>query len=58
MHFSSDLDGTLTADEHKADAILNKLRSQLKTDTLNVVIHDYFTNFVSTPWYTIGFTLI
>ena len=49
MHFSSDLDGTLTADEHKADAILNKLRSQLKTDTLNVVIHDYFTNFVSTP---------
>ena len=47
MHFSSDLDGTLTEDELKVDAILNKLRGLLKTDTLNVVIHDYFKNFVS-----------
>lgn len=47
MHFSSDLDGTLTPEEHKVDAYLNKLRSHLKTDTRNVVIHDYFENFVS-----------
>ncbi len=48
MHFSYDLEATLTDEERIADQILSKLKSkELKNDNYNTVIHDYFTNFVS-----------
>jgi hypothetical protein len=49
MHFSYDLEATLTDEERVADTILARLRkSELKDDAkYNTVIHDYFENFVS-----------
>ncbi len=48
MSFSYDLESTLTDEERIADQILSKLKSkELKSDNYNMVIHDYFTNFVS-----------
>ena len=47
MHFSYDLESTLTDEERVADEILKKLSAELKTDTYNTVIHDYFQNFVT-----------
>ena len=46
MHFSYDLESTLTDEERVANDILLKLRGELKTDMYNTVLHDYFDNFV------------
>jgi|LauGreDrversion4_2_1035121.scaffolds.fasta_scaffold231652_4 hypothetical protein len=48
MHFSYDLEATLTDEERAADAILDRLRrKELKDDaSYNTIIHDYFENFV------------
>ena len=47
MSFSYDLEETLTDEERAADQILSRIRkSELKDDFHNVVIHDYFENFV------------
>lgn len=49
MHFSYELEATLTDEERAADTILSRLRfKELKSDVYNTVIHDYFENFVST----------
>ena len=47
MHFSYDLEATLTDEEHIADTILAKYKKieGLKDDNFNIVIHDYFTHF-------------
>ena len=48
MHFSYDLEATLTDEERLADKILAKLKkAQFKNDNYNIVLHDYFTNVVS-----------
>ena len=48
MHFSFDLEATLTDEERLADQILAKLKKEkFKNDNFNIVIHDYFENFVS-----------
>jgi uncharacterized membrane protein YgcG len=47
MHFSYDLEGSLTDEERIADQLLQKIfKAELKSDTYNMVIHDYFTHFV------------
>ena len=47
MHFSYDLEETLTDEERAAEVILKRLEKQeLKDDLYNSVIHDYFENFV------------
>jgi hypothetical protein len=46
MHFSYDLEDTLTEDERQVDEILKKLRLKLKDDNFNIVIHDYFEHYV------------
>lgn len=54
MHFSYDLEATLTDEERIADQILSKLKQkELKNDNYNIVIHDYFTNFVSAQTFTV-----
>lgn len=46
MHFSYDLEETLTDEERAADLVLKKLaKNELKNDLYNIVIHDYFANF-------------
>jgi hypothetical protein len=51
MHFSYDLDATLTDEERAADQILAEIKKkQFKHDNYNIVIHDYFKNFVSIPY--------
>jgi hypothetical protein len=47
MHFSYDLEATLSDEERIADKILAKYKAQdrLKDDNFNIVIHDYFTHF-------------
>ena len=47
MHFSYDLEATLTDEERIADTILAKYKKieGLKDDNFNIVIHDYFTHF-------------
>ena len=48
MHFSFDLESTITDEERAAEKILNKIvGKELKNDNFNSVIHDYFENFVS-----------
>ena len=48
MHFSYDLEATLTDEERLADQILAKLKKEhFKNDNFNIVLHDYFENFVS-----------
>jgi uncharacterized membrane protein YgcG len=47
MHFSYDLEDSLTPEENKANLILQRLIGHLKSDTYNAVIHDYFENFVN-----------
>lgn len=44
MHFSYDLEGTLTEEEYLVDDILSRLRDKLKKHNYNIVIHDYFDN--------------
>lgn len=44
MHFSYDLENTLTDEERLADVILSKMRDTLKSDEYNIIIHDYFEN--------------
>ncbi len=47
MHFSYDLEETLTDEDRAAEVILKRLEKQeLKDDLYNSVIHDYFENFV------------
>ncbi len=47
MHFSYDLEASLTDEERAVDKILSqlKIKDGLKDDNYNAVIHDYFTNF-------------
>ena len=47
MHFSYDLEATLTDEERIADSILAKHKKieGLKDDNFNIVLHDYFTHF-------------
>jgi Mlc titration factor MtfA (ptsG expression regulator) len=47
MHFSYDLEGTLTDEERIVNDILawHKKNDGLKDDNFNIVIHDYFTHF-------------
>lgn len=48
MHFSYDLEATLTDEERVADQILAEIKKRhFKHDNYNIVIHDYFKNFVS-----------
>ena len=47
MHFSYDLEAGLTEEERKANEVLNRMRKQFKNDKFNIIIHDYFNNFVS-----------
>ena len=48
MHFSYDLEATLTDEERAADQILAEIKKRhFKHDNYNIVIHDYFKNFVS-----------
>lgn len=52
MSFSYDLEETLTSEERAADQILSRIRkTELKNDFYNVVIHDYFENFVMKSCY-------
>ena len=48
MHFSYDLEATLTDEERLADQILASLKKTtgFKHDNYNIVLHDYFENFV------------
>ncbi len=50
MHFSYDLETTMTDNERKVSDILRKIASMtnLKNENYNIIIHDYFENFVST----------
>lgn len=53
MHFSYDLEASLTDEERAAEQVLAQWRDrELKSDVYNAVIHDYFTNFVSEPTLT------
>lgn len=47
MHFSYDLEASLTDEERIADKILakHKIIDGLKDDNFNIVVHDYFTHF-------------
>ena len=47
MHFSYDLEATLTDEERIVDGILSahKKSDGLKDDNFNIVLHDYFTHF-------------
>jgi len=48
MHFSYDLEATLTDEERAADQILAEIKKKhFKHDNYNIVIHDFFKNFVS-----------
>ena len=47
MYFSYDLEATFTEDEKKADQVLHRLRRELKNDTYDATVHNYFDNFVS-----------
>jgi hypothetical protein len=42
MHFSYDLEATLTDDERTANAKLTKLKSELVNPMYNVVIRDFY----------------
>jgi hypothetical protein len=47
MHFSYDLEATLTDEERAADQILAEIKKRhFKHDNYNIVIHDFFKNFV------------
>ena len=49
MHFSYDLEETITEEELQVNEILNRMRQELKerkkdgkTEEYNIIIHDYF----------------
>ena len=57
MHFSYELEQSLTEDERKADEIFKKIKSELKNETYNITNLDYFDNFVYKYILYIYFTL-
>lgn len=46
MHFSWDLEETLTDEDRIVGDILHRLSEEVKQYNYNAVIHDYFENFV------------
>mmetsp|Transcript_22996 Transcript_22996/g.17437 ORF Transcript_22996/g.17437 Transcript_22996/m.17437 type:complete len:176 (-) Transcript_22996:2058-2585(-) len=42
MHFSYDLESSLTDEERQANAVLQQLKSELKNDTFDITNLDYF----------------
>jgi hypothetical protein len=46
MHFSYDLELSLTAAERKADEALKKLKYELKNETYNITNLDFHENMV------------
>lgn len=47
MHFSYDLEATLTEEERLVNDTLNLMRAEFKNDKNNTIIHDYFANYVT-----------
>ena len=46
MHFSYDLEETMTEDERRADEILAIIRKDLKNDRFNITNLDFFESLV------------
>lgn len=46
MHFSYDLESTLTDEERAANEVLQRALRELRTDFYNASLHDYFDNYV------------